>query len=163
MPRPRSSSQAAPATATKRQPRTFSYLGVYRALPRERIDMIQHGFPATEAKRIFADLAIGQGAALRALKLSPATVNKKAKQDRTLSPAESERVIGIARLVGQLEAMVQESGASEGFDAAAWMSRWLKEPLPALGGARPIDLVDTMEGQALVSTALAQMQSGAYT
>lgn len=65
-------------------------------------------------------------------------------------------------LIGHLEAMVQESGDPNGFDPAAWMARWLNEPLPALGGARPIDLMDTMEGQALVSTVLAQLQSGAY-
>lgn len=140
----------------------MSYLGVFRASPLERIDMIKHGLPAVEAKRIIADLAIGQGAALKALNLSTATVNKKAKQAHTLSPAESERVIGIARLVGQLEAMIQESGNPKGFDAVAWMSRWLQEPLSSLGGARPIDLMDTMEGQTLVSTALAQMQGGAY-
>ena len=78
-------------------------------------------------------------------------------------PAEHEsRMIGIAKLVAQLQAMVQESGNPEGFDAGAWISRWLEEPLPALGGMRPIDLMDTMEGQATVSTILAQMQSGAY-
>jgi len=140
----------------------LSYLGVFRASPLERIDMIKHGLSAVEAKRIIADLAIGQGAALKALNISTATVNKKARQEHTLSPAESERVIGIARLVGQLEAMIEESGNPEGFDAVAWMSGWLQEPLSSLGGARPIDLMDTMEGQALVSTALAQMQSGAY-
>ena len=68
----------------------------------------------------------------------------------------------MVRLVGQVEAMIQESGDPAGFDATSWMSRWLQEPLPSLGGARPIDLMDTMEGQALVSTALAQAQSGAY-
>ena len=156
------STHSAPVAAAKRQPAKISYLGIYLASPFERIEMIKSGIPATEAKRIFAELAIGQGAALKALRLSPATVNKKAKQDQFLSPGESERVIGIVKLVGQLEAMIQESGNPEGFDAAAWMARWLKEPLPAFGGARPIDLMDTMEGQALVSTALAQMQSGAY-
>lgn len=99
---------------------------------------------------------------MRALKLSQATVNKKAKQDQALSPDESERVIGVAKLVGQLQAMIEESGNPEGFDAAAWLSQWLREPVPALGGARPFDLMDTMEGQALVSRTLAQMQSGAY-
>jgi uncharacterized protein (DUF2384 family) len=89
-------------------------------------------------------------------------LNMQAKQNQTLSPDESERVLGMARLVGQLEAIVQESGNAEGFDAAAWMSRWLHEPLPALGGVRPIDLMDRMEGQGVVATALAQMQSGAY-
>ena len=139
-----------------------SYLGLFRASPFERIDMIQRGMRATEAKRIFADLAIGQSAAFKALKLSAATVNKKAKLHQTLSPGETERVIGIAKLVGQLEAILEESGDPAGFDATAWMSRWLQEPLPAIGGRRPVDLMDTMEGQALVSRELAQIQAGAY-
>ena len=162
MARQTSATDPFPVPATRRQTGKFPYLGIFRASPLERIQMIKSGIPATEAKRIFADLAIGQGAALKALRLSPATVNKKAKQDQLLSPDESERIIGVIKLVGQLEAMVQESGSLELFDPAAWMAQWLKEPLPAFGGARPIDLIDTMEGQALVSTALMQMQSGAY-
>jgi len=148
--------------SARRPSAELSYLGMYRASPLERIATIKHGLRASEAKRIIADLAIGQGAALKSLHLSPATLNKKAKHDQTLSPADSERVIGIARLVGQLEAIIQESGNPEGFDATMWMSRWLQEPLPALGGVRPVDLMDTMEGQALVSAALAKLQSGAY-
>lgn len=42
------------------------------------------------------------------------------------------------------------------------MSRWLNEPLPALGRVRPIDLMDTIDGQAVLSAVLAQMQSGTY-
>jgi putative toxin-antitoxin system antitoxin component (TIGR02293 family) len=155
----KSSARAAPAPQHAARK---GYLAVYRASPIERINWIKRGVSADEAKRIFADLAIGQGAALKALNLSPATVNKKAKQNKLLSPSESERVLGVARLVGQLQAMVEESGDARGFDAASWMSRWLTEPLPALGGSRPVELIDTMEGQALVSTALAQVQSGAY-
>jgi uncharacterized protein (DUF2384 family) len=78
-----------------------------------------------------------------------------------LTPDDRERVIGVAKLVAQIEAMIQDSGDPRGFDAAAWVSRWVNEPVPALG-ARPIDLLDTMEGQTLVSATLAQMQSGAY-
>jgi putative toxin-antitoxin system antitoxin component (TIGR02293 family) len=146
----------------KRKGARLSFMGIYRASPTERIAMIKRGIRATEAKRIFAELELQQGAAFKALNLSPATVNKKAKRNQALSPSQSERVIGMARLVGQLEAMVEESGDPKGFDAAAWMSRWLGEPLPALGDARPIELMDTMEGQAVVSAALSQMQSGAY-
>jgi putative toxin-antitoxin system antitoxin component (TIGR02293 family) len=143
-------------------PTGISCLAVYRASPLERIGMIKRGIQAAEAKNIIADLAIGQGTALKALNLSQATVNKKAKQGQPLSLEQSERVIGLARLVGQVEAMIEESGTPEGFDATAWMSRWLNEPLPALGGVRPIDLMGTMEGQAMVSNAITQMQSGAY-
>jgi putative toxin-antitoxin system antitoxin component (TIGR02293 family) len=156
-PRPPKSSPARQRPASR-----LTYLEVYRAAPQERIALIKRGIPAQEAKRIISDLRLGQGEALRALKLSQATVNKKAKQDQALSPDESERVIGVAKLVGQLQAMIEESGDPDGFDAAAWLSQWLREPVPALGGARPFDLMDTMEGQALVSRTLAQMQSGAY-
>lgn len=140
----------------------LSYTTVYRASPLERIDMVRRGILASEVKRIFAELPIGQGAGFKALNLSTATVNKKAKHGDTLSTAESERVVGFAKLVGQLEVMIQDCGDPTNFDARAWMARWLTEPLPAFGGARPADLVDTMEGQGLVSAALAKIQSGAY-
>ena len=149
--------------AAKSKVSNLSYLGIYHASPLERISMIKDGIPATEAKRLFIKLPIGQGFGFKALNLSTATVNKKAKQGDTLSRDESERVIGVAKLVGQLEAMIQESGDLSGFDAGAWMARWLTEPLPAFGGARPADLIDTMEGQNLVSSALAKVQSGAYS
>ena len=124
--------------------------------------MIRGGVQAAEAKRLLEHLALGQGAGLKALSLSTATINKKAKQNQTLLPSESERVIGCAKLVGQVEAMVRESGEAAGFDAAARMARWMTELLPAFGGVRPIDLMDTMEGQGLVSAALAKVQSGAH-
>lgn len=158
----RPSPRAAPARTAKRKAPKLSYLGVYRASPLERISLIKKGIPAAEAKRLFADLPIGQSVGFKALNLPTATVNRKAKQGDNLSPEESERVVGFAKLVGQLEAMIQESGNSTGFDARAWMARWLTEPLPAFGGARPADLIDTMEGQALVSSMLAKLQSSAY-
>ncbi len=140
----------------------LSYMAIYRATPLERIDLIRRGIPASEAKRILGDLTFGQGVGIKALNLSVATVNKKARAGEALSSEESERVVGFARLVGQLEAMIQEAGVLAGFDALAWMGRWLTEPLPAFGGTRPVDLMDTMEGQGLVSAALAQVHSGAY-
>ena len=152
----------APSAGTSKKLPHLSYLAAYRASPLERIDMIRRGIPASEAKRICAELSIGQGAGFKALNLSTATVNRKAKLGETLSPEESERIVGFAKLVGQLEAMIQDSGNPANFDARAWMARWLTEPLPAFGGIRPADLIDTMEGQGLVSVALSQIQSGAY-
>ena len=159
------SSKAAARSTAVPAPRAagrYGYIELYRASPIDRISMIRQGIPANEAKRMIADLSIGHGVALKALNLSPATVNKKARQNQPLSADESERVLGVAKLVGQLQAMIEESGDPAGFDAAGWISEWLVAPLPAFGGARPVDLMDTMEGQALVSTTLAQLQSGAY-
>lgn len=142
--------------------RRFAYLEVFRAGRKEHVRMIRAGLPASDAKRILSALALPMGEAMRALRLSPATMNRKVALRQSLAPEESERLLGVARLIGQIQAMVEESGDPEGFDAEKWVSRWLREPVPALGGERPIDLLDTMEGQALVSETLARMQSGAY-
>jgi putative toxin-antitoxin system antitoxin component (TIGR02293 family) len=94
--------------------------------------------------------------------LASATVNRKSRDQKPLSSDESSRVIGMARLVGQVQAMVEESGDPEGFDAATWVAEWLEQPLPALGGRRPAELMDTPEGQNLVSNLVARLQTGAY-
>jgi putative toxin-antitoxin system antitoxin component (TIGR02293 family) len=133
------------------------------ATPTDRIGAIKRGLGAAEAKRIVTGLSLPTGETLRALRIAPATMNRKIARKQPLAPEESERVIGLAKLVGQVQAMVAESGNPEGFDAEKWLSNWLREPVPALGGQRPIELLDTMEGQALVSTIVARMQTGAYS
>jgi len=143
-------------------PTPLPYVELFRASPTDRIRLIKGGVPATKAKRMISDLHLDQRVMLTALNLSTATINRKASRDEALSLDEGERVIGVARLIGQLQDMIEESGDPDGFDAPEWLATWLREPLPALGQARPIDLLDTMEGQRMVSTALAQIQSGAY-
>ncbi|MEO6256191.1 MAG: antitoxin Xre/MbcA/ParS toxin-binding domain-containing protein [Sphingomicrobium sp.] len=140
----------------------FEYVDLFRAGRNERILIIKTGLQASEAKRILAGLSLPKGETMRALNLSVATFNRKVAQHQALGPEETERVLGVAKLVGQVQAMVEESGNAEGFNAEKWVSQWLREPIPALDGQRPIDLLDTMEGQALVSETLARMQSGAY-
>src|SRR5215207_10894352 len=102
----------------------------------ERIRLITDGVPAAQAKRWLEIATLGRNTTLKALDLPIATFNKKVKANAKLSPAESERVIGFARLVGQIEAMLEEAGGPSHFDARAWLARWLTEPLPALGNSR---------------------------
>ncbi len=139
-----------------------TYIDIFRFTPQARIDMIRSGVKAGDAKRIISDLHFDQQALFGALNLKTATVNRKAARDEALSIEESERVLGIASLVGQVQAMIEESGDPQGFDATRWLSQWLREPLPALGGETPLSLLDTMEGQSLVADTLAKMQSGAF-
>ena len=142
--------------------RGFLYSEIYRSSPQTRIKMIRGGVKAGDAKQMISDLHFDQQALLGALNLKTATVNRKAARGEALSIEESERVLGIASLVGQLETIVEESGDPEGFDATRWLSRWLREPLPALGGEKPLSLLDTMAGQSLVADTLAKVQSGAF-
>jgi putative toxin-antitoxin system antitoxin component (TIGR02293 family) len=153
------------ATPVKKRPvarREFDYFTIYRSAPLDRIKRVKAGVSAAEAKEILCDLAIPSGRISAVLGIPASTLNRKAKGAQKLSTDEGERVLGLAKLVGQVQAMVEDSGDPKGFDARAWTAHWLNEPLPALGGARPVDLMDTMEGQGLVSDMLARIQSGAY-
>ena len=126
------------------------------------MQIIKEGLPATYLDELARQMAVSKDTLLRGLGISPATVSRKVRESKPLSSDDSERALGLARLVGQVQAMVEESGSPEGFNAAAWLARWLEEPLPALGGQRPAELVDTSEGQAIVASLLARIQSGAY-
>jgi putative toxin-antitoxin system antitoxin component (TIGR02293 family) len=143
------------------RPSEEAFVTLYKAPDLTRVEWAK-SMGAHDAKIILAQFRVPQGEALAALHIPVATVNRKAKTNAPLSPAEGERVLGFGRLLGQIQTMIRESGEPEGFDASAWLSTWMSAPVSALGGARPLDLMDTMTGQALVAQVLSQMQSGAY-
>jgi putative toxin-antitoxin system antitoxin component (TIGR02293 family) len=140
----------------------LSFIDVYRAEPLARVRMVKEGLPADYLDRLAKDMAVPKDRLLRGLGISPATVNRKARAAQPLSTEDSERALGLARLVGQVEAMVRESGNPEGFNAAQWVARWLERPIGALGGQRPASFMDTAEGQTIISNLLACAQSGTY-
>ncbi len=83
-------------------------------------------------------------------------------EDKPFSLEEARRA-GTARLIVQVQTMIKESGNPEHFDAAKWVDRWLHRPLPALGGQKPLELMGTPDGRALVHDIVSRMQSGAYS
>jgi uncharacterized protein (DUF2384 family) len=78
-----------------------------------------------------------------------------------LSPASVEAA-GRDRLIQQVELLLQESGNSEPFDAAAWVDRWLQRPNHALGGAAPELYLNTPAGEALLANLIGAMAAGSY-
>jgi hypothetical protein len=48
------------------------------------------------------------------------------------------------------------------FDVVAWLTTWIEQPVPALGGVTPASLMVTQGGGELVSDVLKSMASGAY-
>lgn len=136
--------------------------GLYYATELERVMIIRQGVPANILVQIGRAMDMSNDLLFSTLALPRSTVVRKIQNDETLSAEQSERVVGLERLVGQVEAMVKQSGNPEGFDAGRWVGEWLQRPLPALGGKKPAEFMDTMEGQNLVARFLAQSQSGAY-
>jgi RNA polymerase sigma-70 factor, ECF subfamily len=58
--------------------------------------------------------------------------------------------------------IVIESGNREAFDVDAWLEEWLQQPIPALDGKRPNELLKTVAGQQMVMHLLMCAQSGSY-
>jgi putative toxin-antitoxin system antitoxin component (TIGR02293 family) len=134
----------------------------YAVPPLGRVALVKEGAPP-EALRLISDrMGITRERLYATIGVPRATMERKLRQRRRLDQDESERVLGLARLVGQVEEMVRGSGEAEDFNAARWLAGWLERPVPALGGRRPAELMDTAPGREIVSGLVAQMQSGAY-
>jgi putative toxin-antitoxin system antitoxin component (TIGR02293 family) len=140
----------------------FNFPQVYRSAGHERVQLIKAGIPAKDVFAFALLFGVSQDEFVRHLGLSKSTVSRKIKADETLSADQGERLLGVAKLAGQVQTLVEESGDAAGFDAKAWLTGWLAQPNPALGGACPWSYMDTMEGQEVLATLIAQMQSGAY-
>ncbi|MFT4243468.1 MAG: DUF2384 domain-containing protein [Acidovorax sp.] len=134
----------------------------YKADPYAIVVEVKRGIEPAMVGTLATSMKMSKEKLYATLGLPRATMQRKVAQDKRLSPEESSRVLGMTRLIGQVQAMVAESGEPEGFDAAAWVAEWLDQELPALNGHRPAEYMDTAEGQALVSQILARMQSGSY-
>ena len=134
----------------------------YRANPLDRIAIIRGRVPATYVLALTQSMQIPKERLYSTLNLARATVDRKIQKRQRLNQEESERILAVVRLIGQVDTMVQESGEPAGFDAAKWVADWLQRPHPALGGRTPGDLLDTADGRGLVADLLAQQQSSAY-
>lgn len=134
----------------------------YRQSPGELIAIVRQGVPAARLIEIGHRLHRSKEWLFHTLKLPRSTIDSKIRQHERLSPEQSERVIGLERLIGQVQAMVEDTAPDQGFDACRWVGQWLDRPVPALGGAKPADFMDTLQGQEMVSRLLAQSQSGAF-
>ncbi|MDP2882375.1 MAG: DUF2384 domain-containing protein [Azonexus sp.] len=147
---------------TRVQERSSIFAKMYRATPLERIGLIREGIAPEVLVRTGEEMGIAKEKMITLLDFTRATVNRRIKTKAALPTDYSERIIGLQKLIGQVEIMVAESGDPSSFNAAHWVADWLERPVPALDNAKPADFMDTIEGQELVSSLLAKMQSGAY-
>lgn len=144
-----------------RNTKTGQFIAWYKMDFAEKIHVIRSGVPAQRVGELSSVMGMPKEALMDSLGLSRATINRKVQREQALSPEESERVMGMQALIGQVQAMIDAVSAPE-FDAAKWLATWLAAPLPALGGATPASFMDTVEGQKYVSNLLEMAQSGAY-
>ncbi len=143
-------------------PLDFSFAHIYQVEPMDRIKLIRDGVPARYINVISDSMGITKDTLFKFLNLPKSTIDKKSVANQMLPIEQGERLIGMAKLVGQVESIVSESGNPEGFNAAKWVANWLEKPSPALGGEKPSAYLDTVSGQEMIADLLSKIQTGAY-
>ncbi len=136
-----------------------SFRGLYKEEALSRLRALKRGIPVGFIDEIAREMGMPAADLARSLGLSTRSLTRKRSGQQPLSASEGERALGLARLIGQVEVMVEESGDPTGFRPAQWMKDWLSQELAALGGRRPMDLLDTMVGQSLLAELLTGVQS----
>lgn len=129
----------------------------------EQACIVKRGVNARLVDVLADSMQISRDKLIVTLGLAKTTILRKCRLQTALSSDESSRVVGMSKPIGQAQAMIEESGGIKDFAPAAWFARWLDQPLSALNGLRPGNLMDTGEGRAVVSILLSRIQSGAYS
>ena len=127
-----------------------------------RINQLRQGVPSSWLRQSEETTGLSRSALCSLLGLKVSTINRKLHNATPLSPDESERLMGLHRLIGQVEAVVRDCGDGQPFDAAAWLGSWLQRPNAALGGALPASYMDTAEGREQLGRLISAQRSGAY-
>lgn len=82
------------------------------------------------------------------------TLLRKKKQGKALSSTESDRLARVVRVIGRAEDAIGEREKAR---------RWLRKPNRALGGRRPLDLLDSDVGARAVERVLGRIEHGVYS
>ena len=117
------------------------------------IKVLQVGLPVQELNDLQATLEVPMEKLVPMLGISKATLHRR-KAEGKLDPAESERVVRFAKLMGKaVEVMESEADARQ----------WLSSPQFGLGGAVPLEYAETEVGAREVEDLLGRIEYGVYS
>jgi putative toxin-antitoxin system antitoxin component (TIGR02293 family) len=117
------------------------------------IAALRAGLPFQELEELRASFKMPMKKLLSRLDISKATLHRR-KAAGKLEPAESDRVLRFARLLGRAaEVMESEENARQ----------WLAAPQIGLGGAVPLDYAETEMGAREVEDLLGRIEYGVYS
>ncbi len=119
--------------------------------PLAQIEIIRKGVATQVFEQIATAIGVGKETLAAKLNINAQTLRKR--KSRMLSADEAEKSLRVARVF----AMASEVLGSE--DEAR---QWLNDQIPALGGKRPLDLLDTDVGAQQVTNLLQCIKWGMY-
>lgn len=113
------------------------------------IEIVRKGFPAVRLDQMARQLSVDRAVLLALLGLSERTLQRKTQMEARLSPAVSDRLARMERIIAL---------ATEVFGGTGKAVQWLKSPSRALGTEIPLQLLDTDAGTQRVERELYQIQ-----
>jgi putative toxin-antitoxin system antitoxin component (TIGR02293 family) len=116
-------------------------------------DAIRSGLPFATLEAVMEKLDLSLNEVAAVLHIPERTMARR-KKERKLPPDESDRVLRLARVYAH---------ATEVFESEEDAAGWLKDPNRALGGSRPLDMLDTDVGVQKVDAVLTRIQHGVYS
>jgi len=111
---------------------------------------VREGLPFRSFENVAEALDLHSGELGDLIGVAPRTLARR-KQTKALSPIESDRLVGIARIAALAEDTLGSREKARG---------WLREVNRALGGVTPLSCLDTEPGRRLVEATLFQIQYG---
>lgn len=124
-----------------------------RFTPNRLIQSLKQGLDVRELDELQESLDVPMERLVPMLGISKATLHRRKASGR-LDPAESDRVVRFARLMGRaVEVMESEENAR----------RWLSAPQFGLGGAVPLEYAESELGAREVEDLLGRIEHGVYS
>lgn len=121
--------------------------------PARLVEVLRNGLPVAELEALQASLAVPIEKLIPMLGLSKATFHRR-KAEGKFSPAESDRLVRFARLMGR---------ASEVLESEENARHWLTSPQFGLGGAVPLQFAESEVGAREVEDLLGRIEHGVYS
>ncbi len=122
--------------------------------PDDLAQLVRTGLPAGSISALAERLHLGNGALATKLGIPQRTLTRRLSHGMLLTSAESDRTVRMARVYSSAVEMIGDR------DKAI---QWLGTPNRALGGDRPLDLLDTDTGARMVEDILGRIAYGVYS
>src|ERR1700674_5111530 len=129
-------------------------LGKATQKPDDLAKLIRTGLPPGSVSALAERLHLSTSVLSRKLGIPQRTLTRRLSHGSLLTAAESDRTVRMARVFANAVEMIGDQ------DKAI---EWLGTPNRALGGARPLDRLDTDTGARMVEDILGRIAYGVYS
>jgi putative toxin-antitoxin system antitoxin component (TIGR02293 family) len=122
--------------------------------PDDLARLVRNGLPAISVTILAKQLRLGNSVLGQKLGIPQRTLTRRLSHASRLTPAESDRTVRIARVYANAVEMLGEEEKA---------IVWLGTANRALGGDRPLDVLDTDVGARMVEDILGRIAYGVYS